>query len=179
MRKIILIVMLFNCIYLLAQKKLETTSGKVFFEASVPLFEEISAENNAVNCILNLKDNSIVFSLRIKDFKFKRDLMYTHFNEIYLESDKYPRATFKGAIPNFELEKISTEGTILKINGIIKIHGISKAISVTGIFKRAKNQLNLIANFVLDTDDFKINIPSMILPKISKKVQTHLECSLQ
>ena len=69
MRKVILIVMLFNCIYVLAQKKLETTTGKVFFEASVPLFEEISAANNAVNCTLNLKDNSIVFSLKIKDFK--------------------------------------------------------------------------------------------------------------
>jgi polyisoprenoid-binding protein YceI len=165
--------------YLLAQKKLETTTGKVFFEASVPLFEEISAENNAVNCLLNLKDNSIIFSLKIKDFKFKRDLMYTHFNEIYLESDQYPRATFKGSVPNFELDKISPEGTILKINGVIKIHGVSKPISVSGVFKRTKNHLNLIAKFILDTDDFEINIPSMIVAKISKKVQTHLECTLQ
>lgn len=179
MKKIISIIILFNCIYVLAQKKLETTSGKVFFEASVPLFEEISAVNNAVNCTLNLKDNSIVFSLKIKDFKFKRDLMYTHFNEIYLESDKYPRATFKGVVPNFDLDKISPEGTFLKINGTIKIHGVSKPFTVSGIFKKTKNQLQVTADFILNTDDFEIKIPSMILPKISKKVQTHLECSLQ
>lgn len=179
MRKVILIIMLFNCMYLLAQKKLETTSGKVFFEASVPLFEEISAVNNAVNCTLNLKDNSIVFFLKIKDFKFKRDLMHTHFNEIYLESDKYPRATFKGVVPNFDLDKISPEGTFLKINGTIKIHGVSKPITVSGIFKKTKNQLQVTADFTLNTDDFEIKILSMILPKISKKVQTHLECSLQ
>lgn len=179
MRKVILIIMLFNCMYLLAQKKLETTSGKVFFEASVPLFEEISAVNKAVNCSLNLKDNSIVFSLKIKDFKFKRDLMHTHFNEIYLESDKYPRATFKGVVPNFDLDKISPEGTFLKINGTIKIHGVSKPITVSGIFKKTKNQLQVTADFILNTDDFEIKILSMILPKISKKVQTHLECSLQ
>lgn len=179
MRKVILIIMLFNCMYLLAQKKLETTSGKVFFEASVPLFEEISAVNKAVNCSLNLKDNSIVFSLKIKDFKFKRDLMHTHFNEIYLESDKYPRATFKGVVPNFDLDKISPEGTFLKINGTIKIHGVSKPITVSGIFKKTKNQLQVTADFTLNTDDFEIKILSMILPKISKKVQTHLECSLQ
>lgn len=179
MRKIILIVILFNCIYVLAQKKLETTSGKVFFEASVPLFEEISAVNNAVNCTLNIKDNSIVFFLKIKDFKFKRDLMHTHFNEIYLESDKYPRATFKGVVPNFDLDKISPEGTFLKINGTIKIHGVSKPITVSGIFKKTKNQLQITADFILNTDDFEIKIPSMILPKISKKVQTHLECFLQ
>lgn len=179
MRKVILIIMLFNCMYLLAQKKLETTSGKVFFEASVPLFEEISAVNKAVNCSLNLKDNSIVFFLKIKDFKFKRDLMHTHFNEIYLESDKYPRATFKGVVPNFDLDKISPEGTFLKINGTIKIHGVSKPITVSGIFKKTKNQLQVTADFTLNTDDFEIKILSMILPKISKKVQTHLECSLQ
>ena len=179
MKKIIPIIILFNCIYVLAQKKLETTSGKVFFEASVPLFEEISAVNNAVNCTLNLKDNSIVFSLKIKDFKFKRDLMHTHFNEIYLESDKYPRATFKGVVPNFELDKISPEGTFLKINGTIKIHGVSKPITVSGIFKKTKNQLQVTADFILNTDDFEIKIPSMILPKISKKVQTHLECFLK
>lgn len=179
MKKIISIIILFNCIYVLAQKKLETTSGKVFFEASVPLFEEISAVNNAVNCTLNLKDNSIVFFLKIKDFKFKRDLMHTHFNEIYLESDKYPRATFKGVVPNFDLDKISPEGTFLKINGTIKIHGVSKPITVSGIFKKTKNQLQITADFILNTDDFEIKIPSMILPKISKKVQTHLECSLQ
>ena len=179
MRKVILIVMLFNCIYVLAQKKLETTTGKVFFEASVPLFEEISAANNAVNCTLNLKDNSIVFSLKIKDFKFKRDLMHTHFNEIYLESDKYPRALFKGSIPNFDIDKISNEGTILKINGTIKIHGVSKPLSVNGIFKKSKNQLQLQANFILDTDDFEIKIPSMIIAKVSKKVRTQLDCTLE
>lgn len=179
MRKIILLVILLNCMSMFSQKKLETTTGKIFFEASVPLFEEINAVNNAVNCELNLKDNSIVFSLKIKDFKFKRDLMYTHFNEIYLESDKYPKATFKGSVSNFNFDKISPEGIILKINGTIKIHGVSKTMNVTGIFKKTKNQLKITTNFELDTDDFEIKIPSMILPKISKKVRTQLECTLQ
>ena len=67
--------------------------------------------------------------------------MHTHFNEIYLESDKYPRATFKGVVPNFDLDKISPEGTFLKINGTIKIHGVSKPITVSGILKKTKNQL--------------------------------------
>ena len=105
--------------------------------------------------------------------------MQKHFNEIYLESDKYPRATFKGKIPNLEVDKISSEGTILKMNGIMKIHGVSKTISVNGIFKKSKKQLQLVANFVIDTDDFEIKIPSMILPKVSKKVKTQLEFILE
>ena len=62
---------------------------------------------------------------------------------------------------------------------MIKIHGVSKPLSVNGIFKKSKNQLQLQANFILDTDDFEIKIPSMIIAKVSKKVQTQLDCILE
>lgn len=162
-----------------SQEKWTTQSGTIGFEASVPLFEEITAENNFVECTLNTKNKTISCIVKIKDFNFKLDLMKTHFNEIYLESDKYPRALFKGSIPNFDIDKISNEGTILKINGTIKIHGVSKPLSVNGIFKKSKNQLQLQANFILDTDDFEIKIPSMIIAKVSKKVRTQLDCTLE
>ena len=162
-----------------SQEKWTTQSGTIGFEASVPLFEEITAENNFVECIVNTKNKTISCIVKIKDFDFKLDLMKTHFNEIYLESDKYPRALFKGSIPNFDIDKISNEGTILKINGTIKIHGVSKPLSVNGIFKKSKNQLQLQAIFILDTDDFEIKIPSMIIAKVSKKVRTQLDCTLE
>jgi len=162
-----------------SQEKWTTQSGTIGFEASVPLFEEITAENNFVECIVNTKNKTISCVVKIKNFEFKRNLMRTHFNEIYLESDKYPRATFKGLIPNFAINNITNEGTILKINGTLKIHGVTKSVSVNGIFKKSKNQLQLQANFILDTDDFEIKIPSMIIAKVSKKVRTQLDCALE
>ena len=173
-----LLLLSFSC-HTFSQEKWTTETGTLNFEASIPLFEEIKAQNNLVKCVINTKDNSIVCVVKIKDFEFKRDLMRTHFNEIYLDSDKYPRATFKGFIPNFVMDKITTEGTILKINGTLKIHGVTKSVSVNGIFKKSKNQLQLQANFILDTDDFEIKIPSMIVAKVSKKVRTQLDCTLQ
>ncbi len=179
MKQLYLLLLLLLSYFSFAQEKWITESGTIKFEASVPLFEEISAQNNVVKCVINSEEKTIVCLLKIKDFEFKRDLMRTHFNEIYLESDKNPRATFKGSIPDFDINKISSKGTILTLDGTIKIHGISKKMSVSGIFKKVNNQLKLAANFIIDTDDFKIKIPSMILPKVSKKVQTKIEFTLQ
>lgn len=70
-----------------SQEKWTTQLGTIGFEASVPLFEEITAENNFVECIVNTKNKTISCIVKIKDFDFKLDLMKTHFNEIYLESN--------------------------------------------------------------------------------------------
>jgi hypothetical protein len=163
----------------LAQEKWITETGNISFEASIPLFEEVNAINNSVKCVLNTKEKTIVCVLKIKDFDFKRDLMETHFNEIYLESDRYPKATFKGTIPNLEIAKISSVEIILPINGKIKIHGITQPLSIKGKFKKTQDNLQLTADFELNTDDFKIEIPSMILPKVSKIVKSHIDFTLE
>ena len=179
MKRIITILVLYCSSFLYAQDKWTTHWGSVNFEASIPLFEEVSAENNSVYAVLNTKDKSLICILKIKDFHFKRDLMEAHFNEIYMESDRYPRAIFKGTITDLDLNKITSEGTILPINGNIKIHGVTQSIAVKAVIKKIANRLQLTSDFDLNTDDFKIEIPSMILPKISKIVHTHLNCTLQ
>ena len=179
MKKITSILLLFISCFSLAQEKWTTQSGTINFEASVPLFEEVKAINNSVKCVLNSEDKTITCVVKIKDFHFKRELMETHFNEIYMESDRYPRAIFKGTIPNLDLTKISSEGIGLPINGKIKIHGVTQSITVKAVIKKIANSLQLTSDFDLNTDDFKIKIPTMILPKISKTVHIHLNCTLQ
>ena len=179
MKRITSILLLLISCFSFAQDKCTTQSGNINFEASVPFFEEVKAQNYMVKCVLNSEDKIIVCALKIKDFHFKLDLMETHFNEIYLESNKHPRATFKGTIPNLDVTKITSEGVILPINGKIKIHGVTQPLSIKGKFKKTDNAIQLTADFELDTDDFKIEIPSMILPKISKKVKTHIDFILE
>lgn len=179
MKRITSILILIISCFSFAQEKWTTQSGSINFEASVPLFEEVRAQNNNVYTVLNTKDKSLICIVRIKDFNFKRELMQTHFNEIYMESDKYPKATFKGIISNFDITKMSSEEVILPINGKIKIHGVTQPISIKGKFKKIANTIQLTADFDLNTDDFKIEIPSMILPKISKTVKTHIDFVLK
>jgi TATA-box binding protein (TBP) (component of TFIID and TFIIIB) len=173
-----LILLSISC-YTFSQEKLTTQSGTINFEASVPLFEEVNAINNSVKCVLNEENRTIVCLLKISDFHFKLDLMETHFNDIYMESQRYTKASFKGEILNFDSAKITTTGTLFFINGKIKIHGVTQPINVKALIKKVGDRVQITSDFDLNTDSFGIEIPSMILPKISKTVHTHLNCTLE
>ena len=94
-----LILFLGNTIF---AQKLVCRDGQAKFLASVPTaLEEVAATNNTVSAVLDPKTNEVAVLALIKAFKFKVPLMEEHFNENYLESDKYPKATFKGKLLNF------------------------------------------------------------------------------
>ena len=162
-----------------AQEKMTTTNGIIYFEASVPLFEDVEAKNEAVNCYLNAKNGAILFVVPINMFRFERSLMEEHFNANYLESKKYPKATFKGLIEKFDLKNIDSNETEYFIDGKITIHGKSKNIRVNAKIKKVDKGIELQSNFSLNTDDFNIKIPFIIRSKISKKVNVSVYCVLQ
>ena len=103
MKKISLYLVLLIGIAGFSQSKLITKTGKITFEASVPAFEEVKAKNESVTCILNTENGEIATLALIKGFRFKIALMEEHFNENYIESDRYPKATFKGKIDDFKM----------------------------------------------------------------------------
>ena len=107
----------------IAQDKLITKSGTITFEASVPSFEEVKAKNSGVSCVINTKTGEIASLALLKGFRFKVALMEEHFNENYVESDKFPKATFKGKIENFDLSKITSTATNYTIKGKLELHG--------------------------------------------------------
>jgi polyisoprenoid-binding protein YceI len=111
----------------------------------------------------------------MKDFRFKMDLMETHFNENYIESDRYPKAIFKGKIGKFDMKDINEIPKAYTIKGKLQIHGKTKEIEVSALLKKVAGGIEIISDFPLNTDDFNIKIPSMIESKISKRVNTSLE----
>jgi len=147
-----------------------TKSGQIIFEASVPSFEEVKAKTESVSCILNTKTGEIASLALQKSFRFKIALMEEHYNENYVESDKYPKATFKGKIENFDLTKIDKSGKTYSINGILEMHGKNKQINIRATIKKAEGGLEIKSDFVVNTDDFNIEIPSVVSKKVSKKV---------
>nr|WP_315176629.1 YceI family protein [uncultured Flavobacterium sp.] len=175
MKKFTFLFLFFYFFQVQAQERLSTTTGVVHFEASVPLFEEVKAINQAVNCSVELKTSEINCTILIKQFQFKRDLMYTHFNDNYLESDRYPKATFIGRIDKFDYKLLSEEPTEHQIKGIIKIHGKSKPLICKAFLKKVTKGMEINSSFVLNTDDFNIEIPSIVATKISKQVNTTLK----
>jgi hypothetical protein len=170
MKHILLLLLLFLSNTIDAQEKMMTTNGVIVFEASIPFFEPVKAKNETVNCILNTKKGTISFITFIKQFRFKRELMEEHFNNNYLESDRYSKAIFKGLIEKFDLKDIGPSFTDYYIKGKITIHGKSKNIRVPAKIKKTKKGIELKSNFFLNTDDFNIEIPFIVSSKISKKV---------
>ena len=83
---------------LIFAQKMITRSGEIKFEASVPAFEPVAATNNSVSAVLDRSNGEFAALALMKAFKFKVPLMEEHFNENYIESSKYPKATFKGKI---------------------------------------------------------------------------------
>lgn len=170
MKRILLLLLLFLSNTIDAQEKMMTTNGIINFEASIPFFEPVEAKNERLNCILNSKKGTISFMTFIKQFRFKRELMEEHFNKHYLESDQYPKATFKGIIENFDLKDLELSSKNYYIRGKITIHGKSKTIRVAAKIKKDPKGLELLSNFTLNTDDFNIEVPLIVRSKISKNV---------
>jgi len=175
MKTLLLLLSLLTAFSINAQEKLATRNSEVFFEASVPLFEPVKAENKNVQCVLNTKKGTISFTVDIENFSFERSLMQEHFNKIYMESSKYPKATFKGLIEKFDLKNIASQPTEYYINGKINLHGETKNIRVPATIKKVTNGIEIISNFNLNTDDYKIEIPYIIRSKVSKSVKVSVK----
>ena len=162
-----------------AQTKMFTKSGKISFEASVPAFEEVKAKNESVTCVLNPVSGEIASLVLIKGFRFKVALMEEHFNENYMESDSYPKATFKGKIDNFDVSKLTTTAKEYSIKGKMEMHGKSKDITINANIKKTSDGIEIDTDFSLNTDDFDIEIPSVVSKKLSKKVAVKLNATLK
>lgn len=147
-----------------------TKTGSITFEASVPSFEEVKAKNDAVTCILNTTNGEIAALALMKGFRFKVALMEEHFNENYIESNKFPKATFKGKIENFDASKLTNNVKDYTIKGKLELHGKSKDIISIAKIKKNGSDIELKTNFTVNVSDFNIEIPSVVSKKVSKKV---------
>lgn len=154
-------------------QKMTTRAGQITFEASVPSFEPIFAVNNGASCTLNAATGDIGTAAMMKGFKFRVSLMQEHFNDNYVESHRYPKATFKGRIENFSASKLTNEPHEFRIKGKMEIHGKTKAITIPAKIRRIDNGIEITSNFTLNTADFNISIPSVVRNKVSDVVNVN------
>ncbi len=170
MKKIALLVLVVLCSFTPIQEKKLTKTGTIIFEASVPSFEEVKGKNSAVTCILNTSNGEIAALALMKGFRFKVALMEEHFNENYIESSKFPKATFKGKIEDFDVSKITSTSKDYTIKGKLELHGKSKDITTIAKIKKIENDIEVKTNFSVNVSDFDIQVPSVVSKKVAKKV---------
>lgn len=160
-----------------AGERFRTTKGKVSINASTPL-EDIEAQNHQVNAILNPATGKFAVVMLIRDFEFKRKLMQEHFNENYMESDKYPKATFSGTIENFEFSNLSTTASEYSIKGRISIHGITRQLNTNIRLSLEDDEIEINSNFVIRPEDHEIEVPKIVFQKIAQEVEVAVKLNL-
>lgn len=179
MKNILIVALLWASSMAMAQEKIICKSGVITFEASVPAFEEVKATNTSVTVVLNPKTGEIASLALMKGFRFKIALMEEHFNENYIESDRYPKAVFKGKIENFNPNSLTTTPKDFVINGKLELHGKSVVIQTVAKMSQTASGIILASNFVVNASDFNISIPSIIKNKVSNKINIQLQAVLK
>jgi len=160
----------------LAQSNFSTKNGKVSFFSSTPL-EDIKAVSEKAAAIFVSNNGNVAFQVPIRSFTFAKGLMQEHFNENYMESDKYPYAKFKGNIE----EKIdyAKEGEYaVTAKGILNVHGVEKQRSIPGKLIVKDGKIRMISNFDVACVDHKIKIPTLVITKVAEVINVSLDATL-
>ncbi len=153
-----------------------TRQGQVSF-FSYTSVENIEAKNNQVLSIIDFSKNEIAVSMLMNAFVFKKSLMHEHFNESYIESDLYPKATFEGSILDFDPLATETQTKIIK--GELTIHGITKEIEIKTTIENNNGTYLLNGDFELIVKDFDIKIPPILAPNIAKIISVKFRFEYQ
>jgi polyisoprenoid-binding protein YceI len=168
------------CISILgaAQGKFYTKTGKISFYSATSL-ENIEAINKSAIALLDTKTGDIQLSVQMKGFEFKKALMQEHFNSEYIESDKFPKAVFKGTVVNNAAINYAADGSYpAKVKGQLTLHGQSKDVEANGSIVVKGCKVSIAAVFAVVVDDFKISIPRMYRDNIAKSVRVTIDCPL-
>jgi YceI-like domain len=173
----ILVLILVNVTYSSSQKYF-TKNGLVSFYSDTPL-EKIEATNKSSNCVLDLATGKLEFAVLIKGFQFEKALMQEHFNENYLESNKFPKATFKGQIDNYNKIDVSKNGkSTVKISGDLTLHGVTKKLTTDALVEVKGGKIDADATFNIMVADYNIAIPSLVKDQIAKSVKVKVDATL-
>ena len=150
-----------------------TKNGFIGFYSKTPL-EDIRAENNQVYAVLDATSHRLAFAVLLKGFLFTKELMQTHFNENYVESDKYPKATFSGSCSgDMDLTKDGVYQVVIK--GDLSLHGVTKPIETTAQLDVKNNHIKANSTFKLKPEDFNITIPAIVREKIASEMNVKVQ----
>jgi polyisoprenoid-binding protein YceI len=171
MKRLTFLILFLSVAFTVNAQKFITRDGFIGFYSHTPV-EDIKGDNNQVASVFDISTAELVFQVLIKSFHFDRALMEEHFNENYMESDKYPKSTFKGKISNLAEVNFSNNGTYkVKVEGDLTIHGVTNKISAEGILEVIKGGINASSKFNINPEDYKINIPGVVSDKINKNLE--------
>lgn len=152
-------------------------STNISFFSEAPL-ENIEAHNKSAMIVLKASTGDIQIRTSIQNFKFKNALMEEHFNENYMESDKFPHAEFKGKI-NEPVDYSKDGENKVTVTGKLTIHGETRDITAPGTVTKSGDVLHLNTKFQVKVADYKIKVPNMYVKNIAEVVDVTFDAVLE
>ena len=168
-----IIITIFTFYYAYAQDKYFTRTGTLSFFSETPM-ENIEAVNNQVSSILDVQTGDLAVSAQMIGFEFEKALMQEHFNENYIESEKYPKTTFKGHILNYTGLPADDNEVAVEVDGELTIHGVTKVIKTAGQIIKSGEAIEVKATFPVAVNDFDIKIPKTVINNIAETVEVRV-----
>lgn len=164
-----------------AQDKYFTKTGKISFDATAPKSpEEIVGVNKTVTCVLDTKTGNLQMAVLMKAFEFERALMQEHFNENYVESHKFPKTEFRGAIVPGTAVNYARDGVYpVQVKGKLTMHGQAKEVTAEGKIAVKAGKIQLQSVFTELLSDYAVAIPTLVADKVAKNVKITVDCSLE
>ncbi len=165
----------------LSAQRYFTREGKVIFDATVPASpEKIAAEAKAGVLVVDLATGAAEMAVLLKGFLFEKALMQEHFNENYVESTKFPKATFKGKLEKPEIITLNKDGVyVANLSGTMDLHGVTKPLTTTATFTVKSGKIVATSTFPVILTDYKIDIPSVVAGKLAKQAAVTITADLK
>jgi hypothetical protein len=144
-------------------------NARVSLYSSAPI-EDIKAVTSTGVSVFNASTGELDFSLTIRSFQFDKALMQEHFNSDYMESDKYPKATFKGRLQ--EKVDVTKDGTYpVTVAGDLNVHGVTQKRTITGSLTVKNGVISMTSEFMVKCADHHITIPEIVFHHIAESIQ--------
>ena len=163
------------CSFQTGQDLYACKNARISLFSSAPI-EDIAAASTSGTSVFNAANGNVEFSMNISSFKFKKSLMQEHFNSEYLESDKYPKAIFKGKIQ--ESINATQNGTYaVTAVGDLEVHGIKQNRTLPGKITVNNGTLSLAAEFMVKCADHDIKIPKIVFHNIAESIKINVNAT--
>jgi polyisoprenoid-binding protein YceI len=174
---LILVIILLTSSLVSAQKYM-TKGGTIRFSSDTPM-EKIDAVNRQVNSALDLATGNFVFKVLVRGFEFEKALMQEHFNENYMESEKFPNSTFNGKITNIKDVNLAKDGLYKVVaEGDLFMHGVTNKVKVNGTLEVKEGKILGVATFNVAPKDYNITIPAAVIKNISEAIKVDVNITL-
>jgi len=158
-------------------QKFYTKNGSISFFSTTSV-EDIKADNNQVTALVNTQTGELQFSLLTKGFHFKKALMEEHFNSDYMESDKFPKSTFKGVITDLSKVNFAKDGTYaVAASGDLTIHGVTRKTTANSSITIKDGKISGASKFKITIAEYGISVPKIYQDNIAKTVEITVACN--